>query len=171
MWRCALGGKFEDPFAPTNTLAAKAPSFNARLLVGGRIRICYNLSSGSTSMRTANRIIAILSIAALLSPALRLASIGVQVQACACPPAACMCVGHRHSPGHVSICCLGNGGSCGMESHDNYLAALHSLLAYVATEFLWANPLLPAISGHYTSPLSLLPSHPRVPDQPPRLTV
>ena len=92
-------------------------------------------------MRIAIRFLAILTIAALLAPGVRWASLRAPVEACACPPAACMCAGHHHAFGHIPICCMGNGGQCGLESHDSYLSSLLSTLIYVPTEHPWSNPL------------------------------
>ncbi len=122
-------------------------------------------------MRIAIRFLAILTIAALLAPGVRWASLRAPVEACACPPGACTCAGHHHAPGHMPSCCMGKGGQCGLESHDNYLNSLLSTLIYVPTEHPWSNPLAPWSFGHDTSDLSLLPSHAPIPEQPPRPTL
>ena len=119
-------------------------------------------------MRTAIRFLAIVTIAALLVPAMRWASLRGPMEACACPPAACMCKNHSHAFGSVPSCCKGKGGQCGLESHDSYLSSILSTLIYVPTEHHWANPLAPWSFGFHTSSLSLLPSHVRIPEQPPR---
>jgi hypothetical protein len=122
-------------------------------------------------MRIATRFLAILTIAALLAPGVRWASLRAQTEACACPPAACMCAGHHHASGHTPICCMGKGGRCGLGSQDSYLASLLSTLIYVPTEHHWLNPIVPSSFGHDTSDMNLLPSHARIPEQPPRLTL
>jgi hypothetical protein len=66
---------------------------------------------------------------------------------------------------------MGKGGQCGLESHDSYLASFLSTLNYVPTEHHWSNPVAPWSFGHYTSDLSLLPSHAQIPEQPPRATL
>jgi hypothetical protein len=172
MLRCALGGKFEDPFAPTNTLAAKAPSSNRSKSHDGieQNLVQYVSRLANKDMRIAARFLAILSIAALLAPGVRWAILGIQGEACACPPAACMCVSHQRAPGQVPICCLGKGGHCGLESHDNYLSTLLSTLIYVPTEHHWWHPLAQWNCGYEESDLNLLPSHARIPWQPPRVT-
>lgn len=122
-------------------------------------------------MRTAIRFLAILTIAALLAPGVRWASLRTPVEACSCPPGACMCAGHHHALGRATMCGMANGGQCGLESPDSYLSSLLSSLIYVPTEHPWANPLAPRSCGHETSSLNLLPSHARIPEQPPRATL
>ena len=122
-------------------------------------------------MRIAIRFLAILTIAALLAPGVRWASLGGSLEACACPPAACLCVHHRHAPGQGPTCCMGKGGQCGLESHDSYLSSILSTLIYVPTEHRWSNPLVPSSGGYENSELNLLPSHARIPEQPPRATL
>jgi hypothetical protein len=116
-------------------------------------------------MRTAIRLLAILTIAALLAPDVRWASVRTSAEACTCPPAACRCAGHHHGLG---ICCMG--GQCGLESPDSYLASILSTLIYVPAEHHWVNPLAPWSFGIYASALSILPSHARIPELPPRTT-
>ena len=121
-------------------------------------------------MRIAIRFLAILTIAALLAPGVRWASLRAPVEACACPPGACMCACHHRAFGRTPICCMANGGQCGLESHDSYLASLLSTLIYVPTEHPWSNPPATWSLGRDTADLSLLPSHARIPEQPPRAT-
>jgi len=118
-------------------------------------------------MRTAIRFLALLAIAALLAPGVRWASLRAPMEACSCSPGACMCAGHHHASGS---CCMGKGTQCGWGSADSYLASILSTLIYVPTEHHWVNPLAPWRFGHDTSDLSLLPSHVRIPEQPPRAT-
>jgi len=66
---------------------------------------------------------------------------------------------------------MANGGQCGVDSHDNYLHSLLSTLLYVPIEHHWTNPLTPSSLGRDTSTFSLLPSHVRIPEQPPRPTL
>jgi hypothetical protein len=66
---------------------------------------------------------------------------------------------------------MANGGQCGLESHDSYLSSLLSSLIYVPTEYPWTNPLAPWTFDHSIKDLSLLPSHVRIPEQPPRATL
>ena len=122
-------------------------------------------------MRIAIRFLAVLTIAALLAPGVRWASLHGAVEACTCPPAACMCPGHHHAPGQNSKCCMAKGGGCGLVSHDNYLSSLLGTLIYVPTEHPWSIPTAPWSLGHQTSDLNLLPSHVRIPEQPPRATL
>jgi hypothetical protein len=122
-------------------------------------------------MRIANRCLAILTIAALLAPGMRWASLRTPVEACACAPAACMCVGHHYVFGHTPICSMVNGGKCGLESHDSYLGSILSTLIYMPTEHPWLNPTVSWSSGHNIADLSLLPSHAPVLEQPPRPTL
>jgi hypothetical protein len=122
-------------------------------------------------MRTATRFLAVLSIAALLAPGARWASLRAPAEACACAPAACRCANHHHAFGHIPICCMANGGQCGWVSHDTYLSSVLSTFIYVPTEYPWANPSAPWSYGHDTMDLSLMPSHARIPEQPPRATV
>jgi hypothetical protein len=121
-------------------------------------------------MRIAIRFLAILTIAALLAPGVRWASLRAPMEACSCPPGACTCPGHHHAFGRTPICGLANGGQCGLESHDSYLVSLLSTLIYVPTEHHWSSPLAPWSFGHNITDLSLLPSHARIPEQPPRAT-
>jgi len=122
-------------------------------------------------MRIAIRFLVILTIAALLAPGVRWAFLRAPGEVCACPPAACMCAGHHHAHGHAAMCGMAGGGQCGLQSHDNYLSSLHSTLIYVPTEHPWWNPLAPWSFGHNTSDTNLLPSHVRIPEQPPRATL
>jgi hypothetical protein len=122
-------------------------------------------------MRTATRFLAILTIAALLAPGVRWASLGTPAEACACPPAACMCPGHHHASGQHSICGMGNGGRCGLGSQDNYVSSALSTLVYLPIEHLWSNPPDPWSFNHNISDINLLPSHARIPEQPPRTTL
>ena|ERR1022692_589251 len=122
-------------------------------------------------MRIATRLLAVLSIAALLAPGARWASLGAQAEACACPPAACMCAGHQHGSGHLQICSMGNGGRCGIGSQESYLSSVLNTLAYMPTEHRWPNPLAPWSVGQIVSDISILPAHARIPEQPPRTTL
>jgi hypothetical protein len=135
-------------------------------------KICYNDFSGfpTEDMRIAIRLLAILTIAALLAPGVRWASLRAPAEACACPPGACMCASHHHALGSIPSCCMGNGGPCGLESHDSYLSSILSTLIYVPTEHSWSNPLTPWSCGYESLELNLLPSHARIPEQPPRAT-
>src|ERR1035437_2900117 len=119
-------------------------------------------------MRIATRLLAVLTIAALLAPGARWASLGALAEACACPPAACMCAGHQHASRHLQICSMGNGGRCGIGSQESYLSSVLSILVYMPIEHRWSNPLAPWSFGHAVSDISLLPSHARIPEQPPR---
>jgi hypothetical protein len=71
----------------------------------------------------------------------------------------------------MSRCCMGKGGQCGLHAPDSYLSSILSTLIYVLIEHQWADPLVPWSFGHDASGLSLLPSHVRIPEQPPRLTL
>lgn len=160
MRRCALGGKFEYPFAPMTTLAAKAPASAIVLqsMTGFRNKL----------MRIAVRLLAILILCALLAPEVRWAAVGTPVDSCTCPPNACMCPHHHHHLGQLPICCMGKG--CGLDSPDGFLASLLSVSTYVPAEYHWSDPLQPMIGVHEGADLSLLPSHARIPEQPPRAT-
>ena len=81
-----------------------------------------------------------------------------------------MCASHHH-PGSIPSCCMGKGGQCGLNPQDGYLSSILSTLIYVPTEHPWLNPLTPRSCGYETSELSLLPSHMRIPEQPPRATL
>jgi hypothetical protein len=131
------------------------------------------MSSGfhAENMRIAIRFLAVLTIAALLAPSVRWASIGDAAEVCTCPPGACMCPGHHHLAGHTPLCCMGHGGQCGFESQDSYLASILGTLIYMPAEYLWSNPLAPWSCGYETPELNLLPSHARIPEQPPRATL
>jgi hypothetical protein len=122
-------------------------------------------------MHIAIRFLAILTIAALLAPGVRWASLRAPGDACACPPAACRCAGHRHALGQIPSCCMGKGGQCGLNPQDGYLSSILSTLIYVPTEHPWWNPVAPWGFGHNTPDLNLLPSHVRIPEQPPRPTL
>ena len=122
-------------------------------------------------MRATIRFLAVLTIAALLAPSVRWASLRTPTEACECPPGACKCAFHHHAPGGHPSCCMGKSGHCGLESHDSYLSSILSTLIYVPTEHHWLNTLMPTIWGYATSDLSLLPSHVRIPEQPPRATL
>jgi len=120
-------------------------------------------------MRIAIRFLAILTIAALVAPGARWAFLRSASEACVCPPAVCICASHHHAAGQVPICC--NGGRCGLESHDTYLSSLLSTLIYVPTEHRWSDPVGPWSFGPHTIDVSLLPSHEKIPEQPPRLVL
>ncbi len=114
------------------------------------------------------RILNVLMIAALLTPLTPWAFLRAQGDTCACPPAACRCAGHDHGK---ASCCMGKGGLCGLNSQDSFLASILSTLIYVPTEHNWADPLMSARFDLTASELSLLPSHGRIPEQPPRVTL
>jgi len=156
--------------------AVPAPVFEFRFPLGNRRappKVGYNQHLGfqEKNMRTATRLLAILTIAALLAPGMRWASLRAQTEACACPPAACMCAGHPHSFGHSPRCAMANGGQCGLDSHDSYLGSLLGTLIYVPTEHPWADPLSSSRFGCQTSNSSLLPAHARIPERPPRASL
>ena len=122
-------------------------------------------------MRIAIRFLAILTIAALLAPGMRWASLRAPVEACTCAPGACMCAGHHHASGHTPICGMANGGQCGLVSPDTYLNALLSTLIYAPTEHPWRNPPTSWSFGRDPAEVNPLPSHVRIPEQPPRPTL
>jgi hypothetical protein len=122
-------------------------------------------------MRVAVHILAVLTIAALLAPSVRWASLGAGAETCACPPSACTCPGHHHSSGKTAICCMGRGGRCGIGTQDSYLSSVLSTLVYMPTEHPWWNPTSPWSCGSDPLAASPLPSHARIPDQPPRTTL
>lgn len=122
-------------------------------------------------MRTAIQCLAILTIAALVAPSVRWASLRSPGEACACPPDACMCVTRQHASGHMRSCCMGKGGHCGLESHDAYVNSVLGSLIYVPTEHPWSNPLTSRNFADGTLDLSVLPSHARIPEQPPRIAL
>src|ERR1019366_973975 len=119
-------------------------------------------------MRTAIRFLAVLTIAAMLAPGLRWASLGAQAGACACSPAVCRCPDHHHGPGRVPICGMANGGQCGLGSHDSFLVSLLNTLIYVPTEHPMGKPDAPWGFDRVTPAFHPLPSHARIPEQPPR---
>jgi hypothetical protein len=82
-----------------------------------------------------------------------------------------MCAFHHQASGHLPMCCRGKVSQCGLGSHDSYLASLLSSSIYVPTEHPWSNPPATWSFGHDTPELSLLPSHVRIPEQPPRPTL
>lgn len=134
------------------------------ILLAGPKDAIMGFRASTKDMRIAARVLAILTIAALLAPAIRWASPQEATEACRCLPGACACSGHHHALG----CC--NGGQCGVESPDAYLAALLSTLTYVPTEHPWWNPLAFWTWAYSITGLDLLPSHARIPEQPPRVT-
>ena len=119
-------------------------------------------------MRRLHRFLAIVAIAAILGPCVRWAYVGAQLEACACSQSVCMCEGHHHGRGHAPTCAMANGGKCGLNSQDAYLASLLDTLNYVPTFYCWANPC--ANWGRATRAWNsdLLISHARIPEQPPR---
>jgi hypothetical protein len=119
-------------------------------------------------MRIAIRLLATLTIAALLAPNLRWLHSYSPVEACSCPPNACMCSGHHHVSGAGGRSCMGQGHHCGVHSHDEYVSTLLSTLIYVPTEHLWLDPLAPRCLDRGATVLSELRSHVRVPEHPPR---
>ncbi len=119
-------------------------------------------------MRTSARFLTILTMAALLAPSVRWTSPNFTADACGCPAGACMCVGHHNGSGRLPACCMGTGGQCGMQSPDSYISAILSTLTYVPTEHPWWNPIAAWSFCYDASDSSLLPSHARIPDQPPR---
>lgn len=164
--------------SPARTLCSSSFVCRIRLPRGDCFPLpksCYNGISGSQAedMRITIRLLAILTMVALLAPSTRWASLRSPAEecACSCPPGACRCAGHHHPPGHLPGCCAGKGGKCGMDSQDNYLASILSTLIYAPTEHPWWNPLAPWSCDHDNSHLSLLPSHVRIPEQPPRATL
>ena len=119
-------------------------------------------------MSTLARYLAIVTMAALIAPSVRWASPNATADACGCPPGACMCEGHHHGSGRLPACCMGTGGQCGVHSPDSYISTMLSTLTYVPTEYPCWNPIAAWSFCHDASDLNLLPSHARVPDQPPR---
>lgn len=79
-----------------------------------------------------------------------------------------MCTGHHHIMG---ACCMGKGSHCGLGSQDDYLNSLLSMSAYIPTVHHWASPWSPTLFGPDSSVQDLLPSHARIPDQPPRTSL
>ncbi|MGO8786423.1 MAG: hypothetical protein ACLQVL_03440 [Terriglobia bacterium] len=122
-------------------------------------------------MRSAIRFLAILTIAALVAPSVRWASLRSPVEACTCLPGACMCASHHHGLGRTPTCGMGKGGPCGLESHDAYVNSLLSNSIYVLTEYVWSAALPQWSFGQDTSDANLLPAHVRLPEQPPRPTL
>jgi hypothetical protein len=81
-----------------------------------------------------------------------------------------MCPGHHHALGHAATCGMANGGQCGLRSPDSLVNSLLSSLIFVPTEHCLSSPLK-LWARHDAAPgLSLLPSHGRPLDQPPRLS-
>ena len=119
-------------------------------------------------MHLAVRFLAILTIAALLAPEARWAFLRAPVEACACAPHACACAGHHHTKGRAPLCSMARGGQCGLTAPDSNLNAGDSTLIYTPVEYHWTKPPAAWSFGHRSSDLSLLPSHVRIPDQPPR---
>ena len=103
-------------------------------------------------MRIAIRVLAILTIAALLAPSVRWASLRGPVEACECLPGACMCATHHHASGHTSDCCMGIGGRCGMGSPDSYLSSVLSTWIFVPSEY----------TGRIPSPLGVSATTPHI---------
>ena len=117
-------------------------------------------------MRLVIRFLAVLSIAALLAASAPWTSLRTASGQCCCPAGTCHCPGHQHDSRSTHSCC--KGGLCGLNPPDSYLATLLSTLIYMPTEHRWAGPIVPWSFGHEASGLSLLSSHERIPDQPPR---
>ena len=136
-------------------------------------KTCYNGFSGlqTKDMRTAFRILAILTMGAMLAPSVRWASLRGPVEACECLPGACTCATHYHASGHKSGCCMGMGGHCGMGAQDSYFSSVLSTWIFVPTEYAWSNPPATSSFGHDAAHITLLPSHVRVPEHPPRPTL
>jgi len=136
-------------------------------------RMRYNLSRvpKTINMRVAIRFLAILTLAALLAPSVRWASLHASGDECACPPAACTCAFHHHAAGHDGSCSMANRGKCGMNSHDSLLNSLLGSLVYVPIEHHWNGPAPSGRFGRKQQEVSLLPSHLRIPEQPPRLAI
>jgi len=122
-------------------------------------------------MRTVLQLLAILTIAALLAPTARWAAAGSEVKECACPPSACTCPTHQHTSGQAQSCSMEKSASCGIGSQVNYLDSTLTTLVYLPTEHRWANPPAPWNLRQEASSTSLLPSHARIPEQPPRMTL
>ena len=162
------------PYLDSNCASCDLCRSISRFLLHDRpaaLKIGYNDASDfeAKHMRLVFQFLAILTIAALLAPGVQWASLRGPVEACTCPPAACMCPGHHHAFGHPPTCSMANGGQCGVVSHDSYLSSLLSALIYVPTEHHWWNPVVPWSFGLNTLTSSLLPSYARIPEQPPRL--
>jgi hypothetical protein len=119
-------------------------------------------------MRIAIQILAILAIAALLAPDLRWAFPTAPAEACACPPQACMCAGHHHASGHPEMCAMANGGRCGISAPDDYLSSTLGMMIYMPIVHTWSNPVVQSFFDSRNAANQPLPSHARIPDQPPR---
>ncbi len=66
---------------------------------------------------------------------------------------------------------MGKGGLCGLYSRDSFLTSALSTLIYLPTELNWVNPFMLLRFDPAAPELSLLPSHVRIPKQPPRVTL
>ena len=121
-------------------------------------------------MRIAVQILAILAIFALLAPDLRWARPTAATDAaetCSCPPNACRCPGHRHVNGHHDCCAMADGG-CGVHAPDTYFISTLAMMIYMPAAHVWRAPAMPSAFDSASARLALLPSHGRIPDQPPR---
>jgi hypothetical protein len=69
------------------------------------------------------------------------------------------------------MCGMTNGGQCGLDSHDNFLNSLLGSLIFVPTVHRLPGRQASWGFSHVASRLTLLPSHARPFDQPPRPTL
>jgi hypothetical protein len=68
------------------------------------------------------------------------------------------------------MCGMANGGQCGLDSGDSFLSSLLNALTFIPTEYRWPGGRARSGFCWVVSRLTLLPSHARPLDQPPRLT-
>ena len=158
--------QYQGGVKPPHSKVPSAQKLPQWCLTGSAILKVWALPTNK--MRTSARFLAILIMAALLAPSVRWTSPNVTADACGCPPGACLCVGHHHGSSRLPACCMGTDGQCGMQSPDSYISAILSTLTYVPTEHPWWNPIAAWSFCYNASGSGLLPSHARIPDQPPR---
>ena len=122
-------------------------------------------------LRHAGRLLAVVTIAALLAPGARWAFVPAGAADCACPRQFCHCPGHHDADGHAAMCHMTHGSPCGVDSHDSVLTSLVNTLTYLPTEHAFGSDLVPRGFNHDATRADLAPSHSRRLDPPPRPTL
>ena len=114
------------------------------------------------------KVLNILLVAVVLSPALAGLTFSAPVQSCECEPAACHCPAHDHSMAHGPMCAFANGGRCGVKSADLPALSPSTQSMFLVTEAASLPLLVPEPFGALQATAWETSVEPRPPTPPPR---
>jgi hypothetical protein len=114
------------------------------------------------------KVLNILLVAVVLSPAFAGLTFSAPVQSCECEPAACHCPAHDHSSAHGPMCAFANGGRCGVKSSDLALSTLSSRSDILIGEAFALPLLFSKQHKKIVPPASDRAGHDQPPTPPPR---